>query len=74
MGPFRAPDRLIDIAPLTRRARHRHMSRGSPARERSARTAAAAPRLPLAEEVLRSSRRRERAAFKRGIWPVAGCD
>ena len=47
------------------------MSPESPAR--SARRAPA-PRLPLAEEVLRPTFRRERAAFKRGIWPVAGCD
>lgn len=31
-------------------------------------------RLPLAEQVLRPSFRRERAAMKRGVWPVAGCD
>src|SRR5919202_1131995 len=31
-------------------------------------------RLPLAEPVLRPSFRRERAAMKRGIAPVAGCD
>ena len=31
-------------------------------------------RLPLAEEILRPSFRRERAALKRGVWPVAGCD
>src|ERR1700746_3021207 len=37
------------------------------------RTAKAA-RLPLDEEILRPSFRRERAALKRGIWPVAGCD
>jgi ribonuclease HII len=49
------------------------MSRESFARERSARRAAA-PRLPLAEEEPRPTFRRERAAFKRGIWPVAGCD
>jgi len=36
--------------------------------------AAAAPRLPLDEEPLRPSFRRERAAMKRGIFPVAGCD
>jgi ribonuclease HII len=35
---------------------------------------AAALRLPLAEEILRPSFRRERAAMKRGVWPVAGCD
>ena len=35
---------------------------------------AAAPRLPLNEEPIRPSFRRERAAIKRGVWPVAGCD
>ena len=35
---------------------------------------AAPPRLPLDEEVLRPTFRRERAALKRGVWPVAGCD
>jgi len=38
------------------------------------RTAGRAARLPLAEEVVRPTFRRERAALKRGIWPVAGCD
>lgn len=33
-----------------------------------------AARLPLKEEILRPSFRRERKAFKAGIWPVAGCD
>ena len=33
-----------------------------------------APRLPLAEEDIRPTFRRERAALKRGIWPIAGCD
>jgi ribonuclease HII len=32
------------------------------------------PRLPLNEAPLRPSFRRERAAIKRGIFPVAGCD
>jgi ribonuclease HII len=32
------------------------------------------PRLPLAEENVRPTFRRERAALKRGVWPVAGCD
>ena len=36
--------------------------------------AAAAIRLPLGEEDLRPTFRRERAALKRGVWPVAGCD
>jgi ribonuclease HII len=31
-------------------------------------------RLPLAEPVLRPTFRRERRAFAKGIWPVAGCD
>src|SRR5262249_59318201 len=34
----------------------------------------AAARLPLDEPVLRPSFRRERAAMKRGLAPVAGCD
>jgi ribonuclease HII len=34
----------------------------------------AAPGLPLAEPPLRPSFRRERAAMKRGVFPVAGCD
>jgi len=36
--------------------------------------AAAAPRLPLAAAEVRPTFRRERAALKRGVWPVAGCD
>jgi ribonuclease HII len=32
------------------------------------------PRLPLVEEPVRPTFRRERAALKRGVWPVAGCD
>src|ERR1700760_813794 len=31
-------------------------------------------RLPLGEEDPRPTFRRERAALKRGVWPVAGCD
>src|SRR5438132_1457787 len=31
-------------------------------------------RLPLGENDIRPSFRRERAAMKRGVWPVAGCD
>jgi ribonuclease HII len=37
-------------------------------------TAIRAVRLPLGEEDIRPTFRRERAALKRGIWPVAGCD
>ena len=32
------------------------------------------PRLPLDEEIARPTFRRERAALKRGVWPIAGCD
>ena len=38
------------------------------------RTAVAVARLPLGEENIRPTFRRERAALKRGVWPVAGCD
>ena len=38
------------------------------------RRAAKPARLPLDEEEPRPTFRRERAALKRGIWPVAGCD
>jgi ribonuclease HII len=31
-------------------------------------------RLPLNEEIARPTFRRERAALKRGVWPIAGCD
>jgi ribonuclease HII len=37
-------------------------------------TAVNGARLPLGEPPLRPSFRRERAALKRGIWPIAGCD
>ncbi len=33
-----------------------------------------APRLPLDEQIVRPTFRRERAAMKRGVFPVAGCD
>jgi ribonuclease HII len=46
------------------------MSRNASSRSTSAR----ATRLPLGEEELRPTFRRERSALKRGIWPVAGCD
>jgi ribonuclease HII len=37
-------------------------------------TSVRAVRLPLAEEDIRPTFRRERSAMKRGVWPVAGCD
>ena len=33
-----------------------------------------AARLPLGEEEVRPTFRRERSAMRRGVWPVAGCD
>jgi ribonuclease HII len=47
-------------------AHHRAMSRAA--------SAVKAARLPLGEEDIRPTFRRERRALKRGIWPVAGCD
>jgi ribonuclease HII len=37
-------------------------------------TAVRAVRLPLGEPIIRPTFRRERAAMKRGVWPIAGCD
>src|SRR5262245_58059972 len=37
-------------------------------------TAISPARLPLGEDDIRPTFRRERAALKRGVWPVAGCD
>jgi ribonuclease HII len=52
------------------------MSRSDPPIRKSASRAAAraAPRLPLGEAPIRPSFRRERAAIRRGVFPVAGCD
>src|SRR5262245_46396431 len=52
------------------------MSRSASGRAKNGRgTAAVRPvRLPLGEDDVRPTFRRERAAMKRGIWPVAGCD
>jgi ribonuclease HII len=50
------------------------MSRHQTSREASSRAADKAVRLPLGEEDIRPTFRRERAAMKRGVWPVAGCD
>ena len=41
---------------------------------RAASVRPAVARLPLGEEVIRPTSRRERNALKRGVWPVAGCD
>jgi ribonuclease HII len=52
------------------RAKNRKVSRKPRKSDREIR----AGRLPLGEEVARPTFRRERAAIKRGVWPVAGCD
>ena len=49
-------------------------SAAKPAAKTGAKNSAKPVRLPLVEPVLRPSFRRERAAIKRGLWPVAGCD
>jgi ribonuclease HII len=38
------------------------------------RAATVAERLPLDDPDIRPTFRRERAALKRGVWPIAGCD
>src|SRR3979409_2286083 len=43
-------------------------------RTAAAKTAKPVERLPLAEEILGPTFRRERRALARGVWPVAGCD
>src|SRR5215813_7980085 len=51
------------------------MNRSTPARAVSARAGKVrVVRLPLGEEDIRPTFRRERAALKRGVWPIAGCD
>src|SRR5882672_11197668 len=50
------------------------MSRQTSGRETSSRATTVAVRLPLGTEDIRPTFRHERAALKRGIWPVAGCD
>ena len=51
------------------------MSRPTSARAISTRAATiSVVRLPLGEADVRPTFRRERAAMKRGVWPIAGCD
>src|SRR5262245_30454139 len=44
------------------------------ARRGSSAAGARVVRLPLGKDDIRPTFRRERAALKRGVWPVAGCD
>ncbi len=52
------------------------MSRNTTRRStgRTAESAAVAPRLPLGDPPVRPTFARERAAIRRGVFPVAGCD
>src|SRR5215475_11640635 len=51
------------------------MSRSASTRAISTRAATVSVvRLPLGEQDIRPTFRRERAAIKRGVWPIAGCD
>src|SRR6476661_5137795 len=43
-------------------------------RTAAAKSAKRVERLPLVEEILRPTFRRERRALAKGVWPVAGCD
>src|SRR6186713_3017168 len=48
---------------------------GSPVMSRTAaKSATPVERLPLAEQIVRPTFRRERRALAKGVWPVAGCD
>jgi len=54
---------------------HARMNRKSSAKTAAGRNGPGKEaRLPLNEEVPRPTFRRERAALKRGVWPIAGCD
>jgi ribonuclease HII len=68
----RQPTRKVEKTPPKRDA----AAKGKPAAEAKPASAGktAQPRLPLDEEPIRPTFRRERSALKRGVWPVAGCD
>jgi ribonuclease HII len=57
---------------MSRSTTRRSAGRGAADREGAA--LSAAPRLPLDEPPVRPTFARERAAIKRGVFPVAGCD
>src|SRR5271166_5833375 len=47
---------------------------GGMSREEARRVRPVELKLPLGEEAARPTFKRERAALKRGVWPIAGCD
>src|SRR6266700_4930885 len=66
---------MLIMAGMNRPASGRTQIDGKQTAKRDAARKEAAARLPLGdEEILRPTFRRERAALKRGVWPIAGCD
>src|SRR6266478_3414824 len=63
-----------EIRPMHDSPMSRNTARRSGNSGRIAESAAAAPRLPLGEPPIRPTFARERAAIRRGVFPVAGCD
>src|SRR5262245_44923695 len=61
---------------MSRNTMSRNTTRKSvdPGRVAECAASPAAPRLPLGEPPVRPTFARERAAIKRGVFPVAGCD
>jgi ribonuclease HII len=59
---------------MSRQTNGRGTNGRAAARRGSSAAAARVVRLPLGEDDIRPTFRRERAALKRGVWPVAGCD
>src|SRR6266702_722302 len=66
---------MLIMAGMNRPASGRTQIDGKQTAKRDAARKEAAARLPLGdEEITRPTFRRERAALKRGVWPIAGCD
>jgi ribonuclease HII len=66
---------MLIIAGMNRLATGRTQIDGKQTAKRDAARKEPAARLPLGdEEITRPTFRRERAALKRGVWPIAGCD
>src|SRR5262245_18546338 len=63
--------RLRHDGPMRRNTTRRSVDSGAGARSAAS---SVAPRLPLIEPPVRPTFARERAAIRRGVFPVAGCD
>src|SRR5262245_25852137 len=59
---------------MSRQTNGRQTNGRAAARRGSSTAGVRVVRLPLGEDDIRPTFRRERAALKRGVWPVAGCD